>query len=137
MGKLPLLEVPIVDYGDVEEDMVRFRRAGEARAAALGNRGPIRFTDDGRLDPAILDAYEEHGFYVFTGVLGPAELDDIERDVIDMLDRAPVTKGADLDRHGRPALASDGRSQNILWVRPLSDPWGGTSAAARASPSSR
>ena len=115
--------------------MVRYRREGEARAAALGNRGPIRFDADGRLDPAILDAYEEHGFYVFKGVLGPDELDDIERDVIDMLDRAPVTKGADVDRHGRPALGSDGRRQNILWVRPLSDPWGGTSAANGRHPS--
>jgi hypothetical protein len=135
MGKLPLLEVPIVDYGEAEADMVRYRLEGEARAEALGNRGPIRFDADGRLDRAILDAYEEHGFYVFTGVLGPDELDDIERDVIDMLDRAPVTKGADVDRHGRPALGSDGRSQNVLWVRPLSDPWGGTSAANGRHPS--
>jgi hypothetical protein len=129
MGKLPLLDVPIVDYGEAEADMVRYREEGEARAAALGNRGPIRFAADGRLDPAILDAYEEHGFYIFTGVLGQDELDDIERDVIDMLDRAPVTKGADVDRHGRPALGADGRAHNLGWVKPLSDPFGGTSAA--------
>ena len=92
-------------------------------------------TPPGTSTASILDAYEEHGFYVFTGVLGQDELDDIERDVIDMLDRAPVTKGADVDRHGRPALGSDGRAQNILWVRPLSDPWGGTSAANGRHPS--
>ena len=108
MGRLPLLDVPIVDYGDDEEAMVRYRREGEARAAALGNRGPIRFDARGRIHHAILDAYEEHGFYVFTGVVTPEELDDIERDVIDLLDRAPVTKGADVDRHGRPALGADG-----------------------------
>lgn len=135
MGTLPLIEVPIVDYGEAEADMARYRREGEDRAAGLGNRGPIRFDSDGRLDPEILDAYEEHGFYVFRSVLGRDELDDIEGDVIDLLDRAPVDKGADVDRHGRPALGSDGRAQNILWVRPLSDPWGGTDAANGRHPS--
>ena len=135
MVRLPVLDVPIVDYGDDEEAMIRYRREGEARAAALGNRGPITFDARGRIDHSILDAYEEHGFYVFTGVVTPEELDDIERDVIDLLDRAPAVKGADVDRHGRPALGADGRSQNILWVRPLSDPWGGTSAANGRHPS--
>jgi Phytanoyl-CoA dioxygenase (PhyH) len=128
MGKLPLLEIEIGDYGDAEEAMVRYRREGEARAAALGNRGPIRFTDDGRVDPAILEAYARTGFYIFEGVLSPEELEDIERDVIAMLDNAPVTKGAALDRHGRPALGADGRERNLGWVKPLSDPVGGTSA---------
>ena len=135
MVRLPVLDVPIVDYGDDEEAMIRYRREGEARAAALGNRGPITFDARRRIDHSILDAYEEHGFYVFTGVVTPEELDDIERDVIDLLDRAPAVKGADVDRHGRPALGADGRSQNILWVRPLSDPWGGTSAANGRHPS--
>ena len=128
MGKLPLLEVEIGDYGDAEEAMVRYRRDGEARAAALGNRGPIRFTDDGALDPAIIEAYDRTGFYIFEGVLSAEELEDIERDVIAMLDNAPVTKGAALDRHGRPALGADGRDRNLGWVKPLSDPVGGTAA---------
>jgi hypothetical protein len=129
MGKLPLLEVLIVDYGEAEEAMARYRAEGEARAAALGNRGPLRVDADGRVDPAILEAYEEHGFYIFTGLLGQDELDDLERDVIEMLDRAPVTKGSPVDRHGRPALGADGREHNLGWVRPLSDPFGGTKAA--------
>jgi hypothetical protein len=129
MGKLPLLDVPIVDYGEAEDAMVRYRREGEERAAALGNRGPLRIDDAGRVDPTILDAYEEHGFYVFTGLIGQDELDDIERDVIDMLDRAPVAKGSPVDRHGRPALGADGRERNLGWVKPLSDPYGGTSLA--------
>ena len=33
-----------------------------------------------------LDAYWRAGFYIFEGVLGQEELDDIERDVADMLD---------------------------------------------------
>ena len=129
MAKLPLLDVPIGDYGQEEPAMARSRAEGEARAAALGNRGPLRFVTPGRLDPAILDAYRRHGFYIFEGVLAADELDDIERDVADMLDRMPVTRGADVDRHGRPALGSDGTARNINWVRPLSDPVGGTTHA--------
>jgi Phytanoyl-CoA dioxygenase (PhyH) len=128
MGKLPLLDVAIGDYGDAEEAMVRYRREGEARAAALGNRGPIRFTPSGGVDPEILEAYDRTGFYIFEGVLSPDELEDIERDVIAMLDNAPVAKGAALDRHGRPALGADGREKNLGWVKPLSDPVGGTTA---------
>ena len=129
MANLPLLDVPAADYGEHEPAMVRYRAEGEARAMALGNRGPIRFDADGRLDPAILDAYRRCGFYVFEGVLGPDELADIERDVADLLERAPVTKGADVDRHGRPALGSDREAQSLFWTRPLADPWGGTDAA--------
>ena len=129
MGKLPLLDVPIVDYGDDEPAMLEYREEGERRARSLGNRGPIRFDEQGRLDPAIVEAYERVGFYIFEGVLQQDELDDIERDVADLLDRAPVTKGAETDRQGRPALAVGGREHNISWVRPLSDPIGGTSAA--------
>ncbi len=134
MGKLPLVEVPIVGYGEAESAMVEYRRAGEARAAALGNRGPLLVDDEGRVDPAILEAYERTGFYVFEGVLGPEELEDIERDVIEILDRSPVTKGAAVDRHGRPALGADGRERNLGWVKPLSDPVGGTNAVKGRHP---
>ncbi len=129
MAKLPLLEVPIVDYGEAEEAMVRYRAEGEERARALGNRGPVRYGADGKLDPAIVESYTEHGFYIFTGVLGPAELAEIEADVADLLDRAPVTKGAEVDRHGRPALGVGLQGRNVTWVRPLTDPLGGTQAA--------
>jgi hypothetical protein len=129
MAKLPLVEVPIVDYGEAEEAMAAYRAAGDVRARELGNRGPVRFGPDGGLDPAILASYTEHGFYIFTGVLGADELADIEADVATMLDRAPVTKGADLDRHGQPALGAGLTGRNLTWVRPLSDPVGGTTAA--------
>jgi hypothetical protein len=129
MGILPLIEVPIVDYGDAEPAMVRYRQDGERRALALGNRGPIRFDERGHLDQAILDSYERDGFYIFEGILEQDELDDIERDVAELLERAPVTKGATVDRHGRPALGADGRAHNISWIKPLSDPIGGTNAA--------
>src|SRR6478672_5422919 len=129
MPRLPLAEVPIVDYGPEEAAMGRYRAAGEERARRLGNRGPLRFDQAGRLDPGILAAYDRCGFYVFEGVLGPDELADLDRDVADLLERAPVAKDATVDRHGRPALGVGHRARNLVWVRPLSDPVGGTDAA--------
>jgi len=129
MIRLPRVDVPVVDYGPEEAAMRRYREEGTARALALGNRGPLRFGADGNLDPAILDAYWKHGFYVFEGVLAPDELDDIERDVVDMLERAPVNKGATVDSHGRTALGVGCKAANLSWVRPLSDPLGGTAFA--------
>ncbi|MDA0788023.1 MAG: phytanoyl-CoA dioxygenase family protein [Proteobacteria bacterium] len=113
-------------YGEHEAAMLAYREAGEARARALGNRGPIRFSADGSLHPDIAEAYWKHGFYVFEGVIGRDELADIERDVLEILDRAPTEPGGKVDRHGRPALASDGRGGGMAMVRPLSDPIGGT-----------
>lgn len=129
MANLPLTEVPIVDYGPDEPAMARYREQGEARAGALRNRGPLLFTDDGSLDRAIQEAYSRCGFYIFEGVLGADELRDIERDVAQMLARAPVAKGAKVDRQGRPALGADCRAPTVSWVRPLSDPVGGTDYA--------
>ena len=115
------------DYGEHQAAMTAYLEEGTQRALAMNNRGPIRYTDDGLLHPEILQAYSEHGFYVFTGVLSAGELAEIEADVKDMWDRAPVAKGATLDRHGRPALAGDCKARVLSWVKPLSDPLGGTS----------
>ena len=129
MIRLPRVDVPRVDYGPEEAAMRSYRNEGTERAAALGNRGPLRFDAEGNLDPAILEAYSTHGFYVFEGVLGRDELDDLEHDLIEMLDRAPVNKGATVDRHGRKALGVGCKAVNLSWVRPLSDPLGGTAFA--------
>jgi len=129
MVNLPLLKVPIVDYGVDEAAMVTYRLAGEKRALALDNRGPLRFDADGSLDPAILDAYSRCGFYILEGVLDAEELADIERDVADLLERAPITKGAEVDSLGRKALGVGCEARNISWVKPLSDPIGGTDAS--------
>src|SRR5580704_11754652 len=126
MAKLSMLQVPIVDYGDDEPAMVRYRREGEERARALANRGPLRVDANGHLDLAFLDSYWLHGFYIFEGVLNQIELDDLESDLAELLDRAPTTKGAATDRHGRPALGVDCRAMTITWTAPLSDPVGGT-----------
>lgn len=129
MTHRPLTTVPIVDYGPDEEAMVRYREGGTQRALTLGNRGPIRFDASGNLDEEIRAAYSRCGFYIFEGVLGKDELADIERDIADMLARAPVAKDADVDRQGRPALGVGCRARNIGWVKPLSDPIGGTDRA--------
>ena len=129
MVNLPLLDISAVDYGADEAEMVRYREEGTARALKLDNRGPIRFGARGGLDPAILDAYSRHGFYVFENVLGTDELADIERDLAELLERAPATKDAELDRNGRPAFNVGQKSRALGWVKPLSDPLGGTDAS--------
>ncbi len=129
MVNLPLLEIPAVDYGPDEAEMVRYRTDGTARALAMDNRGPIRFGPDGGLDPAILDAYSRHGFYIFENVVGADELRDIERDLAGLLDRAPVTKDAEIDQYGRPSFNAGLKSRPLRWVKPLSDPLGGTDAS--------
>ncbi|MFT4582127.1 MAG: hypothetical protein ACI915_002781 [Gammaproteobacteria bacterium] len=119
----------VTNYGDEQEAMATYRRAGEERAMVLGNRGPIRFNPDGSLAEEILAAYWRCGFYVFTGVLGKDELADIEADVANILERSPVTEGASLDRQGRPAITNDCTAPTLFWARPLSDPFGGTDIA--------
>jgi hypothetical protein len=118
-----------VDYGPEEAAMQAYLRDGERRVAALGNRGPIRFTPSGELHPDIVEAYWRCGFYIFEGVLKADELADIERDLHDILDRLPAERGAPLDAQGRPALGADSTAPNLLWSKPLGDPFGGTKLA--------
>jgi hypothetical protein len=117
------------DYGSEQAAMDAYLRAGEKRALALGNRGPIRFNPDGSLAKEILDAYWRCGFYVFTGVLEQDELQDIESDISEMLERAPIDENALVDAAGRPALGADCEAPTLFWARPLSDPFGGTDLA--------
>ncbi len=126
MPNLPLTTVPIVDYGLDESAMVRYRTEGKQRALALGNRGPIRLDANGKPGSEFLEVYSRCGFYIFEGVLGIDELDDIEKDVAGMLARAPIAKGAEVDSQGRPALGVGCEARNIGWIEPLSDPVGGT-----------
>ena len=57
--------------------LATYAAAGERRAHELANHGPARFDADGNLAAEILSAYWEHGFYVFEGVIGAAELDEL------------------------------------------------------------
>ena len=107
-------------------------RAGEARALALGNRGPVRFTAEGKLSPEILDGYAEHGFYVLEGVFAPEEVAAIKAEMHAVLDRLPVTRGATVDRHGNPALGLGLPVSPFHWSKPLGDPMGATEECQRA-----
>ncbi|HSG89225.1 MAG TPA: phytanoyl-CoA dioxygenase family protein [Pseudomonadales bacterium] len=107
------------------EDNGDYFEAAGARARALGNRGPLRFGADGRLATEIRDAFEDTGFYVFEGVIDAGELAELDAQLSDLLDRTPRTEGATTDRRGRP-LDADAPLPQLLWARPLADPWGGT-----------
>lgn len=123
---MPDLSQPEDSLPEQETLLNAYRAEGTARALALENRGPVRFDANGKLDPAILNAYSRYGFYVFQGVLGAAERTDLERDIANLLDRAPVSKGAMVDSHGRPALGADCKGRNVTMVKPLTDLYGGT-----------
>ena len=118
-----------VDYGPDEAAMQAYLREGEARAMALGNRGPIRFGAKGGLHPDVAEAFSRCGFYVFEDVLGAGELADLEADLRDVLDRLPVTRGSPVDAAGRPALGADCKAPTLFWSKPLGDPFGGTDLA--------
>lgn len=135
MVNLPLVQVADVDYGSEEEAMVSYREEGTKRALAMENRGPFRFTADGKLDPAIVESFSRHGFYVFTNVLSTAEQADLECDLADLLDRQPVEKDGTVDKYGNPAFNAGQESRSISWVKPLSDPLGGTDYSYGRHPS--
>ena len=117
---------PALSAADHAQAMATYGHAAEARAKALGNRGPIHFGADGRIDRAILDAYWEHGFYVLEGVVGPEELAELRASLDEVLARAPAAPGAALDRQGRPALGEGILKPPYRLAKPLSDPLGGT-----------
>lgn len=106
--------------------MAAYIAEGEARALALGNRGPIRLDAQGRLDRSILDAYWRTGFYVFEGVLADQEVNELRADVDRVLARAPIAPDAQVDAEGRPALGVDVTRPFYRFAKPLSDPLGGT-----------
>jgi hypothetical protein len=118
--------VPGLSAVDHERAMRDYGRRAEARAYALGNRGPIRLGADGKLRPEILDSYWTHGFYVFQGVVRPEELAELRADIDGVLSRAPATPDATVDRQGRPPPIAGIVRPPYRWARPLSDPVGGT-----------
>lgn len=119
----PAKNITAADHASLME---QYTRGGEARAYALGNRGPIRLGPDGKLAKEILDAYREHGFYVFENVVDDTELRELREDVEHVLSRAPVEPDAELDAAGRPALGPEFVRYPYRFAKPLSDPLGGT-----------
>ena len=125
---------PIPTHADHADAMSAYATDGEQRALRLGNRGKLRFDADGRLAPDIADAYTEHGFYVFEGVVEAAEIHALRVAVEEVVDRAPVRPRANVDTHGRPAIGRDHAIEPFVLVKPLSDPWGGTDLLAGRHP---
>ena len=123
------IEACAAHYGPEAEAVRAYMEGGQVKAESLGNRGPIRFAEEGSLDPAILEAYSRHGFYVFEGVLGPRELADIEEDLAELRSRFPTEPDSKVDPQGRPALGADSKGPTLLWSKPLSDEMGGTDFA--------
>ena len=80
-----MIQTAITPQDSEDDAMQSYIRDGEARAATLGNRGPTRFNENGKLHQDILDAYWRCGFYIFEDVLGPEELADIEVDLFDIM----------------------------------------------------
>ena len=110
-----------------QDNLAAYIAEGKSRALALNNRGPIHRTASGEVDPAIIDAYWHHGFYVFENVFSEEELRDLETDFKDILERLPTDRESKIDSKGRPALGIDCKGENLYWSKPLGDPWGGTS----------
>ncbi|NLS75161.1 phytanoyl-CoA dioxygenase [Bradyrhizobium brasilense] len=129
MTMKPPVRAVAVESNSEEAAMRAYCAEGGARALALDNRGPIRFTDNGDLAPEIREAYSRHGFYVFTSVVGTEELADLEADFLDIQSRLPVRRGAEVDAKGRPALGLEQGGRDFHWAKPLSDPFGGTKRA--------
>jgi len=116
-------------YGSEEIDMQNYLMAGEKRALNLSNRGPIRFNKDGTLHKNIIDSYSKNGFYIFEKVFSDQELNDWEKDYLNVLERFPVNRTSKIDIKGRPAIASNCKANILYWSKPLADPFGGTDLA--------
>lgn len=117
------------------QGMTAYREAGVRRAREIGNRGPVRLDADGRLHPDILAAYWKHGFYIFEGVIGAEEVEELRRGAAEMLARAPTGPDGKMDAEGREALGLDSVRHVYRFVKPLSDPVGGTELLGGRHPS--
>jgi len=113
---------------DFNASMAPYVDEGIKRANLIGNRGPVKFDSNGKLAKDILDAYHHNGFYVFEGFVSAAEIELLQTEMQDLLDRAPVDNGAKVDKYGRAAFGQEFARPVYTLIKPLSDPWGGTMA---------
>lgn len=111
---------------DHAAEMADYSREGVRLAKELGNRGPVRFKAGTQLADDILEAYWQHGFYVFENVIDAEELAELRNDMACALEQAPVGKGAEIDAQGKPALGIAFTKPTFTFIKPLSDPVGGT-----------
>ena len=108
------------------DELTEYVERGTSTALALSNRGPIRYDQNGKLHPDILAAYWTHGFYVFEGLVDTQEIAELRADMDYVIEHAPVGPKATVDKFGQPAYGLDMARNPYSFVRPLSDPWGGT-----------
>jgi ectoine hydroxylase-related dioxygenase (phytanoyl-CoA dioxygenase family) len=102
---------------------------GEKRALELGNRGPIKFDENGELSKEIREAYSKNGFYIFENVIDAKELEDIKEDLEQLRENFPAGPEKTLDANGKPAFNADSKALTLVWSKPLGDPLGGTELA--------
>ena len=117
------------------EGMAAYQAQGLRLARELDHRGPVRLDANDRLHPDILAAYWKHGFYIFEGVVGEAEVNELRRDAAVMIEGAPASPDAKVDARGRPALGRDAAREPYTLIKPLSDPQGGTDFGEGRHPS--
>jgi len=106
--------------------MAQYVSERAAAAADFGCRGRVRYDANGRLHADILRDFETHGFYIFERVIDAEELAELRDAVEDTIERAPSPPDSDTDAQGRPALGLNYPVSPFIFIKPLSDPWGGT-----------
>lgn len=106
--------------------MEAYFEAGAARAMALGNRGPLTLDSSGKLARATLDAYWEHGFYVFENVISAEELSELREGFSGVLAGAPAAAGSKLTATGEAAIDAQLAKPCFRFAKPLSDPFDAT-----------
>ena len=109
--------------------MESYLKEGEKKALELGNRGPIKFDENGNLCPEIRKAYSDNGFYIFENVINPDELEDIKEDLEKLRTNFPIGPESNIDVNGNPAFNAESKALTLVWSKPLGDPLGGTELA--------
>lgn len=88
----------ILSAHDYARRMETYAREGIARASCIGNRGPVRFDERGKVHPDIVDDYWKHGFPEI-----PAHLEDLRSgDHPDSFNGPPA--GTPMERAAAPAF---------------------------------
>ena len=116
-------------YGEYAGEMESYILRGEKKALELGNRGPIKFDENGKLCPKIRKSYSDNGFYIFENVINPDELNDIKEDLEKLRTNFPTGPDSNVDVNGDPAFNAKSKALTIVWSKPLGDPLGGTELA--------
>ena len=108
--------------GDINQDRILSNTT--LGVADLKNRGPLDF----EIKNEILDSYWKHGFYILENVIDPVEIRDLREEFADLLQRTPSGSKSFVDAKNRRVKFDEIERQLFRFVKPLSDPYGGTAA---------